>query len=66
MPSLYSYPNNFLGIVGPNEAIRYSLQVVSDIYISSKYQVFEVAWDGVWDEHIDKMAIHLNIKEVTS
>lgn len=64
VPSLYSFSNNFLGIVGANEAIRYSLQVVSDTYISNIFQVFEVAWDGKWDEHVDKMKMHLVIKEI--
>ena len=65
-PVLYSYANNFMGQVGPNEAIRYSLQIVSDKFISKNYQVFEVAWDGNWGDSKEKMKNHLTIREIES
>ena len=63
-PALYSYPNNFIGNVGPNEAIRYALQIVSDGFISQTYQVFEVAWDGHWTENREQMKTHVTIREI--
>jgi len=62
-PRLYWIPNHFTGFVGANEAIRYSLQIVSDAYVSKTYQVFEVAYDGVWDPVPAQMAMHLTIDE---
>lgn len=64
VPSLYSTSNNFLGFVEKNESIRYSLQIVSDGFISDGYQVFEVSWDGNWDGDKEKMQQHLRIKEI--
>lgn len=47
VPVLYSYSNNFEGFVGPNEAVRYSLEIVSDGYVSHKTQEFEVVSAGI-------------------
>ncbi len=63
-PVLYSYPNNFQGFVGANEAVRYCLEIVADGYDSKKYQVFEVAWDGKWSDNLDKMSESLTIREI--
>jgi hypothetical protein len=65
-PRLYWTPNNFTGFVGAHEAIRYSLQIVSDAYTSKTYQVFEVAFDGVWDAVPAQMQTHLTIQEITA
>jgi len=63
-PRLYWIPNHFTGFVGANEAIRYSLQVVSDAYVSKTYRVFEVAFDGVWNPVLAQMTTHLTIDEI--
>ena len=60
-PRLYWTPNNFAGFVGANEAIRYSLQIVSDAYVSETYQVFEVSFDGVWSPVAAQMKMLLTI-----
>lgn len=64
VPRLYSYTNAFPGVVGAGEAIRYSLQVVSDTFSSENYHVFEVAWDGKWSEQKEEMEHHLSVKEI--
>jgi hypothetical protein len=64
IPRLYSMSNNFQGIVAVNQAIRYSLQIVSDTYVSPRYQVFEVAFDGVWTPDRLEMQNHLRIREI--
>ena len=48
MPSLYAYPHHFRGFVAPGEAVRYWLQVTADGFVSEKYTVIEVSWDGRW------------------
>ena len=35
-----------------------------DNYSAIKYQVFEVAWDGKFDENLDKMEQSLRIEEI--
>ena len=63
-PRLYWKPGNFAGFVGANEAIRYSLQVVSDAYVSETYQVFQVSYDGHWNPVAAQMVLHLTINEI--
>jgi hypothetical protein len=63
-PALYSTPNNFAGLVRTGDAVRYELAIEADDFSSDKYQVFEVAWDGVWDFAPEKMEKHLRIREV--
>jgi len=63
-PRLYWRPNSFSGDVAAHEAIRYSLQIISDAYVSKKYQVFEVALDGGWDPIPAQMRSHLTIREI--
>jgi len=65
-PALYSYPNDFRGFVGPGEAVRYSLEVEADGFVSPTYAVFEVEWDGVWNPDLDQMANHLVIRQVAA
>jgi hypothetical protein len=62
-PLLYTTPSSFSGDVGPNEAIRFQIEVEA-IDFSSERQVFEVAWDGVWSYEPSAMAQHLRIREV--
>ncbi len=65
-PRLYWKPGNFTGFVRANEAIRYSLQIVSDAYVSERYQVFQVSFDGVWDPIPAQMTgWHLTIDEIS-
>ena len=65
-PSLYFYPNNFRGFVGANEAIRLSIKVRADNFISKRPFVVEIYWDGQWDTDLDQMEKHLVVKEVKS
>jgi hypothetical protein len=62
-PSLYSYLNNFEGYVGANEAVRFHLAIEATNFVSDKYFVFEVAWDGKWSEEREAMARHLVITD---
>jgi hypothetical protein len=64
MPRLYSTSNNFQGAVATGEAVRYSLQIVSDGFVSKRFHVFEVAWDGTWSHVREEMQRHLVIKEI--
>jgi hypothetical protein len=64
IPILYSYPNNFQGFVRKDEAVRYHLEVEATNFISPRYQVFEVAWDGAWSYEPEKMQQHLRITEI--
>jgi hypothetical protein len=61
-PALYTYTNNFKGMVRKNEAIRYHLEVFGDICPPCKPAVVEVAWDGDWSSDMDEMSKHLIIK----
>jgi hypothetical protein len=63
-PVLYSYSNNFQGYLREGESIRYSLEIVADGFSSNKYFVFEVTWNGKWDESQEQMRKHLIIKEI--
>ena len=63
-PRLYWTPQSFAGFVVANQAVRYSLQIVSDAYVSKTYQVFEVAFDGTWDAA--QMQMHLTIREIVN
>jgi hypothetical protein len=63
-PTLYWYPNNFQGYVRKDEAVRYCLQVLADGFVSERYHVFEVAWNGEWDDNLDNMAQNLTIREI--
>lgn len=63
-PVLLSYTNNFQGFVHANEVVRFGLQIISDNFVSPRPQVFEVAWNGGWDDDLDRMALNLQIREV--
>ena len=63
-PALYSTPNNFMGFVKANEAVRYELAIEADNFSSSTYKVIEVAWDGKWEFEPEKMENHLRIREI--
>lgn len=65
VPKLYSYANDFQGRVHKDEVIRYSLEITADGYSTPQYQEFEVAWDGIWSDNLDKMERSLIIREVT-
>jgi hypothetical protein len=64
LPLLYVYPNNFQGVVAKNQAVRYSLEIDATNFVSSKPQVFEVAYDGEWEFEAEKMEQHLRISEI--
>jgi hypothetical protein len=64
-PVLYWYPNNFQGLVAANEAVRYGLEILADGYSAKRYQVFEVAWNGIWSDNLDQMSQNLVIREIT-
>ena len=61
IPRLYATPLNFQGFVGPNEAVRFQLQIEAVNFLSPIY-VIEVAWDGVWNYVPDTMVHHLPIR----
>jgi hypothetical protein len=63
LPHLHLYTGNFDGYVRANEAVRYGLKIESDNFISP-LQVFEVAWNGEWNEDLEKMSHNLHIKKV--
>lgn len=63
-PTLYSMPNHFVGFVQAGDAVRYELAIEADNYSSDRYQVFEVAWDGVWEPEPAIMEKHLHIREI--
>lgn len=65
-PRLYWTPASFTGFVGAHEAIRYSLQIVSDAYVSERYQVFEVAFNGQWNPIPAQMKNYLTIDEIVN
>lgn len=64
VPRLYSVSHNFAGNVGAGEAVRYSLEIVSSSFVSKKYQVIEVAYDGKWSDDRNEMQAHLRIREI--
>ena len=64
IPRLFTYPNNFQGFVHKDEAVRYHLEIEATNFTSPRYQVFEVAWDGIWDYEPEKMEQHLRINEI--
>ena len=63
-PVLYITPNNFQGFVARNEAVRYALEISADGYVAKQYQVFEVAWNGLWTDNLDQMEQNLVIREI--
>jgi hypothetical protein len=62
-PLIYTTPFNFQGFVGPNEAVRYQLQIEAVNFISPIY-VVEVSWDGQWSYVPAEMKQHLPIRIV--
>jgi hypothetical protein len=64
-PVLNIVPNNFQGFIRANQKIRFSLQPYADNFITEKYQVFEVAWNGIWSDNMDTMSQNLTIHEIT-
>lgn len=64
-PGVRVYPSNFDGVVKAGGAMRYGLEIVSDHFVSSNLQLFDVAWKGEWNEDDEKMLKNLQIREVT-
>ena len=65
IPRLYSTPNDFKGFVWEGDAVRFSMEIVADKFMSENYQVFEVAWNGKWSDNLNEMGNNLSIKEVS-
>lgn len=63
-PVLTIVPNNFQGFVRSGQKVRFSLQPSADNFLSEKYQVFEVAWNGQWSDNLDDMAQNISIREI--
>lgn len=63
-PILSSYPNNFPGSVFPNTTVRYVLHITAEGYRSKRPQVFEVYWNGDWEDNMDDMRKNISIKEI--
>lgn len=64
-PVLYLYPNDFLGYVRLNEAVRYRLQVVAGGRSVGRPYIYEVAWNGKWNANLDAMTQNLTIRRVS-
>jgi len=60
----YGTPNNFEGHISANSTMRVELEIVADNFISRKYDVFEISWDGVWTDNLGEMEKHLVIKQI--
>lgn len=58
------YPNNFKGILYPNETIRYCLKIDAVGFRQKKHQIFEVTWNGQWSDDEDIMKHNVVIKEI--
>jgi len=63
-PQFYVTPVGHDYSVSPESAVRYFVQVVADNGVSPIH-MFEVAWDGNWDDNPATMRDHLKIKDVT-
>jgi hypothetical protein len=63
IPRLYSTPFNFVGYVGPNEAVHYQLRIEASGFTSPLY-VIEVVWDGEWSVDQDKIKAPLRVKMI--
>lgn len=63
-PVLNIVPNNFQGFVRTGQRVRFSLQPSADNFLTEKYQVFEVAWNGEWSDSLDKMTQNVTIREI--
>ena len=44
--------------------MRYALEITADGFSAKHLQVFEVAWNGQWNDNLDVMSRNLTIKEV--
>ncbi|HUC16735.1 MAG TPA: hypothetical protein VMA37_03490 [Acetobacteraceae bacterium] len=49
-PSIRKPPRNFQGSVGKDEAVRFHIRVEAENFVSPQPNVFQVSWDGTWDE----------------
>lgn len=63
-PTLYITSANFKGFVSQNESVRFSLQIVADNFVSPKFQIFEVSWNGKWADTAEEMSKNLIISEI--
>ena len=63
-PSLYVYPNNFRGLVGTGETVRFGLIAKADNFTSKRPCVLEVSWDGKWNADLEEMQKHLVVREL--
>lgn len=63
-PLLYSYGNDFRGLVGANQVLRYTLQIEADYLSQGTIAVVEVRWDGVWRDNVESMPSHLEVNIV--
>jgi hypothetical protein len=57
-------PIGFSGNVKPNETIRYHLRAIAEDVLPSGWEIFEVSWDGQWDDHLQEMWKHLQVRKV--
>ncbi len=63
-PVLNIVPNNFQGFVRAGQKVRFCLQPSADNFLTEKYQVFEVAWNGQWSDNLDNMTQNISIREI--
>jgi hypothetical protein len=59
-----AYPISFNDHLRARATMRYGLEVVSDHFVSPHLQIFEVSWDGQWNDDPDEMLKHLQIHKI--
>lgn len=64
-PQFYVTPVGHDYSVPAGGTVRYFVEIVADGHVCPKRQVFEVAWDGTWDDDPTKMRDHLHVIDVT-
>jgi hypothetical protein len=64
VPAFYTQLNNFEGFVLKDQVLRFYLEIDAANFASRSSQIFEVGWNGQWDEAPDKMRHNLVISEV--
>ncbi|HUE72878.1 MAG TPA: hypothetical protein VMP01_18480 [Pirellulaceae bacterium] len=52
------------GLLRPGGTMRFELEIVSDQFVSLKWQTFEVSWNGAWSEDDEAMSRNLKIREI--
>ena len=59
--SLYWYPFNYEGLIGPQETARIKLEIEAENCVSENPYLVELSWDGTWTNNPDEMEKHFFI-----